>query len=114
MANLKSNAAASSHTASLLGGIYGGSTTADGPGTGKPEIFGLGAWGNSVYGFSRCYGGSGSSCTTPPSLLLIDTSSGAASVIDSNFSFSDGWSGAGVTTTVTITVTAPPPTQPPK
>jgi hypothetical protein len=112
MANLKANATSSTNTASLLGGIYGGTTTTDGNGTGKAEIFGLGAWGNDVYGFSRCYGCYDGGADTPASLLSIDTTSGVATVVGSTFPFTNGWSGAGVTTTVTVTVPAPPSTQP--
>jgi hypothetical protein len=105
MTNLKANATGHTNTASLLGGIYGGTTTADGPGTGKAELFGLGAWGSSVYGFARCYG-----CYDGVS---IDTSTGVATPVGSTFPFTNGWSGAGVTTTVTVTVVAPPMTMPP-
>lgn len=117
MANLKANATTPSSTpASLLGGIYGGSMTADGPGTGKAEIFGLGAWGTDVYGFSRCYHCYDGGANTPPALLQISTtgaSAGTATVVQGSFPFTNGWSGAGVTTKVTITVTPPPPTMNP-
>jgi len=114
MANLKANAAAPTGTlASLLGGIYGGTTTTDGNGTTKAEIFGLGAWQGDVYGFARCYECYDGGTNTPASLLQIDPTSGAATVLNSNFPFTDGWSGAGVSTKVTVTVIAPPPTMPP-
>jgi hypothetical protein len=116
MANLKANYAAKSTTASLLGGIYGGTLTADGPGTGHGELFGLGAWNTSVYAFSRCiHCYDGGTSPVPAELLSIDTTSGAATVVTgSNFTFTNGWSGAGVTTKVTITVKVPPATMPPK
>ncbi len=89
---------------SLLAGIYGGSGTSTGPGVGFGSLFGLGAWEGTVFAFSRG-GGAGKS----PSLLSIDTTSGAGSVIDASFSFTNGWSGAGVTTKVTVSVPPPPP-----
>jgi hypothetical protein len=91
--------------ASLLGGIYGGSTSSVGAGTGYGDIFGLGAWEGSVFGFTRSESGS------PPNLISIDTTTGAGSLISSSFGFSsDGWSGAGVTTTTTIKIPPPSPT----
>jgi len=89
--------------ASLLAGIYGGSGTSKGAGVGFGDLFGVGVWEGSVFAFSRGSGG------TSPSLLTIDTTSGAGTVIDSSFKFSNGWSGAGVTTKVTVDVPAPPP-----
>ena len=112
MANLKANASAATPSASLLAGIYGGTATTDGNGTTKAEIFGLGAWGNDVYGFSRCYGCYDGGSNIAPALLQIDTSSGVATAVGSSFPFTNGWSGAGVTTKVTITVPVPPPTMP--
>jgi hypothetical protein len=119
MANLKANATSPTSTpASLLAGIYGGTTTADGPGTGKAEIFGLGAWEGNVYGFARCYECYDGGVNTPASLVQIGTAAGAgqgvATPVGSTFPFSNGWSGAGVTTKVTVTVVAPPMTAPPK
>lgn len=115
MANLKANYTAKVSTASLLGGIYGGTASTDGNGTMHGEIFGLGAWQGDVYGFSRCiHCYDGGSSPVPAQLLLIDTTTGAASVVPDTFSFTDGWSGAGVTTKVTVTVVNPPPTMPPK
>jgi hypothetical protein len=96
--------------ASLLGGIYGGSSTTVGPGTGYGEIFGLGAWEGDVYGFTRV---ESSTDAHPPQLISISTTSGAGSMITSTFPFTTGgWSGAGVTTTVTIKVPPPPPPPP--
>ena len=88
--------------ASLLKGIYGGSSTSDGPGTGYGDLFGLGAWQGTVFAFARK---TGSNAT--PLLLTINTTTGAGTVVSSNFNFTNGWSGAGVTTSVTVTV--PPP-----
>ena len=80
---------------------------ADGNGTGKAELFGLGAWGSNVYGFAR-YQSSG---PIAPVLLSIDATptGGAGTILPGTFSFTNGWSGAGVTTKVTITVPPPPP-----
>jgi hypothetical protein len=93
--------------ASLLAGIYGGSSTSVGPGTGFGDIYGLGAWEGTVFGFTRA------GKTATPDLISIDTTSGAGKLISSSFGFtSGGWSGAGVTTTTTITVPNPPPPPP--
>jgi hypothetical protein len=92
---------------SLLGGIYGGSSSSVGSGTGYGDIFGLGAWEGSVFGFTRAESGSS------PNLISISTTSGAGTLISSSFGFTTGgWSGAGVTTTTTIEIPPPPP--PPK
>jgi hypothetical protein len=93
---------------SLLGGIYGGSASGPGNGTGFADVFGLGAWNSTVFGFTRHIG------TTPvvaPQLITIDTTptSGVGTMVSNNFSFTNGWSGAGVTTKVTISVPPPPP-----
>jgi hypothetical protein len=88
--------------ASLLKGIYGGSTSSDGAGTGYGDLFGLGAWEGTVFAFARK---TGSNAT--PLLLTINTTTGAGSVVASNFTFTNGWSGAGVTTSVTVTVPLP-------
>jgi hypothetical protein len=87
---------------SLLKGIYGGSTASKGAGVGFGDLFGLGAWQGEVFGFQR------GSSSKSPSLIGIDTMSGAGTVLDKSFTFSNGWSGAGVTTKVTITVPPPP------
>lgn len=88
---------------SLLAGIYGGSSTSKGLGIRHGDLFGLGAWQGNVFGFAR---GGGSRM---PALLGVDTTSGAGTIIDSSFSFTNGWSGAGVTTKVTVNVPPPPP-----
>ncbi len=109
MTNLKAAYNGTPQT-TLLGGIYGssgsGSSFALGAGTGYHDVFGLGAWNATVFGFTRH-----TSMQAMPMLITIDTTSGAGTVVDSNFSFTNGWSGAGVTTKVTIT--APPPPPPP-
>jgi hypothetical protein len=88
----------------LLGGVYGGSSSSLGNGTGYHDVFGLGAWNSTVFGFTRH-----TSTQTSPMLITIDATSGAGTVVSSAFSFTDGWSGAGVTSKVTVTVAPPPP-----
>jgi hypothetical protein len=88
----------------LLAGIYGGSSTNPGSGTSAGELFGLGAWEGDVYAFERA----SASATKTPALLQIDTTSGKGNVVSSSFSFTNGWSGAGVTTKVTVSVPPPP------
>jgi hypothetical protein len=93
-----------SPAASLLSGVYGGAGSNPGNGIGFGNVFGLGAWGGDVYGFSR------NQTATPPTLLAIDTSTGkGAAISGATFSFTNGWSGAGVSTKVTVTVPPPPP-----
>lgn len=87
-------------------GIYGGSSTTDGTGTNYGDLFGLGAWEGNVYAFARK-----DSANATPMLLTIATSGtgeGQGTVLSSAFTFTNGWSGAGVTTTVTINVQPPP------
>lgn len=96
----------------LLGGIYGGTGTSVGSGTGYAHLYGLGAWEENVYAFQRVETGA---TANPPNLISIDTTTGAGSVSVSGtlFSFTTGgWSGAGVSTNVTIKIKPPPP--PPK
>lgn len=100
------NAYKSGTPGALLSGIYGGSMNGPGPGTGYGDLFGLGAWQGSVFAFERKIN------TSNPQLLSVSTQNGAGSVISSNFAFTNGWSGAGVTTKVTVNVPLPPP--PPK
>lgn len=92
--------------ASLLKGIYGGNGANLGGGTGFHDVFGLGAWDSTVFGFTRHM------TSQSPSLITIDTTSGAGTLMGSPFSFTNGWSGAGVTTKVTIMVPPPPPPPP--
>ena len=98
--------------ASLNAGIYGGSSTSTGSGIGYGEVFGLGAWDSSVYGFTRNISASSGGSAVAPQLVIIDTSSGKGTPSGSSFSFTNGWSGAGVTTKVQVVVAPPPP--PPK
>ncbi len=72
-----------------------------GSGTGYGRLFGIGAWEQNVYAFSRASG------TTTPAMLLQIGSNGAATVLQTFSSITAGWSGAGVTTTATITVLPP-------
>ena len=100
---------------SLNAGIYGGSSTATGPGTGQRDVFGLGVWEGNVYGFTRNTTTKGGG-TSPPALILIATSgssAGQATIIPQQVTFTNGWSGAGVTTKVTVNVPPPPPPPPP-
>jgi len=83
--------------ASLLGGIYGGSSNSVGPGTSDSELFGLGAWQGTVFGFGHDTG----------DLVTINTTSGAGMVITSMTGTE--WAGAGVSTKTTITISPPPP-----
>jgi hypothetical protein len=92
-----------SPAASLLKGIYGGSGNSPGPGTGYHDVFGLGAWQGSVFGYTR------HTTNASPVLIQIDTTTGVGSMVANNFSFTNGWSGAGVTTKVVVKVPPPPP-----
>jgi hypothetical protein len=98
------NAYKSGPGASLNAGFYGAATSGDkGSGIGYREVFGLGAWNGSVFGFTH---------TSPISVLTIGTSgsnSGVGALASSTSSA--GWAGAGVTSSVTVTV-APPPIPP--
>lgn len=106
MANLKAAYNGTPQT-TLLGGIYGGSSTSLGNGTSYHDVFGLGAWNSTVFGFTRH-----TSTQANPMLITIDTTTGLGSMVSNGFSFTNGWSGAGVTTKVTITVPPPPPPPP--
>ncbi len=96
MTALQSAYTSKTPSTALLAGVYGGGTGSVGPGTGVAEIFGLGAWEGTVYGFSH----------KTSELYTISPSSGVAKPLTSVAS--SGWAGAGVSTKVTITV-APPP-----
>jgi hypothetical protein len=91
--------------ATLNAGFYGAASSSDtGPGIGYKEVFGLGAWNGSVFGFTH---------ESPITLLTIGTSgssAGVGAVAPGNTS-SSGWAGAGVTSSVTVTI-APPPIAP--
>jgi hypothetical protein len=105
MTALKNAYMSQTAAASLLGGIYGGSAASPGAGTGFADVFGLAAWDKTVFGFSRHTG------MVAPTLITIDPTSGAGTMIANGFPFTNGWSGAGVTTKVTISVPPPPPLQ---
>jgi hypothetical protein len=68
-----------------------------GSGTGYGHLFGIGAWNNQVYAFSRASG------STPAQLVTID-GTGTGQVVQSFSQISGGWSGAGVTTNAKVTV----------
>ncbi len=68
-----------------------------GSGTGYGRLFGVGAWNDKVYAFSRVSG------TTPARLLTID-STGKGTLVQSFSQITAGWSGAGVTTKAQVTV----------
>jgi hypothetical protein len=68
-----------------------------GSGTGFGDLFGIGAWGNSVYAFSR------ESSKTKAQLVQVGVS-GAGTSLQSFSNITSGWSGAGVTTKATVTV----------
>ena len=115
MAALATAYASGTPAKSLNAGIYGGSSTAAGPGTGQRDVFGLGVWEGNVYGFTRNTTSKGGG-TSPPALILIETSgasAGKATIIPQQVTFTNGWSGAGVTTKVTVNVPPPPPPPPP-
>lgn len=104
MSAMKAAYTSGTPAASLLAGIYGAAGSGAGNGTGYSDVFGLGAWEGTVFGFTR------HTSSTPPTLLLIDATSGAASSVATfNFPGNNGWSGAGVTTKVTVSVPNPPP-----
>jgi hypothetical protein len=86
--------AAASLTANLLGN-----------GSGFGHLFGIGAWGDAVYAFSR-QSGSGTS-GTPAQLVKIDQSGNGTSLMPFP-SIMNGWSGAGVTTKAAVTIPPPP------
>ena len=69
-----------------------------GSGTGYGRLFGVGAWGSSVYAFSRASGTS-----SEAQLIQID-STGTGTSLQSFPSITAGWSGAGVTTKAQVTV----------
>jgi hypothetical protein len=79
--------------ASLLKQIVGST------GTGYGRLFGIGAWGNSVYAFSRA-----ATSGSPPAQLVQVGSAGTGSVLQTFGNITGGWSGAGVTTKASVTV----------
>jgi hypothetical protein len=70
-----------------------------GSGTGYGRLFGIGAWGDSVYAFSRA--GSGGN---PPAQLIQIGSAGTGKQLQAFPNIMSGWSGAGVTTKASVTV----------
>lgn len=64
-----------------------------GGGAGVGELYGIGAWDDTVYAFGR----------NPAALVGIDPT-GSATVLSSFPSITNGWSGAGVTTKAKVTV----------
>ena len=104
MTALKTAYTSGTPATSLLGGIYGSSSTGPGNGTGFADVFGLAAWNSTVFGFTRY------TKTAAPTLITIDTGSGAGKQVETfSFADNDGWSGAGVSTKVTISIPPPPP-----
>jgi hypothetical protein len=69
-----------------------------GTGSGYGRLFGIGAWGSSVYAFSRASGTS-----LEAQLIQID-STGTGTSLQSFPAITAGWSGAGVTTKAQVTV----------
>jgi len=68
-----------------------------GTGTTFGDLFGIGAWGNSVYAFSREQG------STPAQLVQIGPS-GVGMSLQMFPNITSGWSGAGVTTKAPVTI----------
>jgi hypothetical protein len=68
-----------------------------GSGTGYGRLFGVGAWNDSVYAFSR-------EATSSPAELVQIGSNGSGQVLETFSQINSGWSGAGVTTKAPITV----------
>jgi len=68
-----------------------------GGGTGYGHLYGVGAWNDSVFAFSR------SSGSTPAQLVVINAT-GVGSVVKTFGEISGGWSGAGVTTKAPISI----------
>ena len=67
-----------------------------GTGTGYGKLFGIGAWSDSVFAFSR-------QGTNPAQLVQIGAN-GVGKVLQSFPSITSGWSGAGVTTSASVTI----------
>lgn len=67
-----------------------------GSGSGFGKLFGIGAWSDSVYAFSR-------QGTNPAQLIQIGAN-GAGKVLQSFPNITSGWSGAGVTTSASVTI----------
>jgi hypothetical protein len=95
----------------MYGGVsLDGGVGTEGPGIGFGEVFGLGAWGGTVYGFTNYQAGKDGGANTSPSFITIDTSTGVGALVNNDtYTFTNGWAGAGVTTKVTVTIVPPPP-----
>jgi hypothetical protein len=90
VAAMKANYTSGGSSMPLLKQVFGS-------GTGYGELFGIGAWGNNVYAFSRAYSGN--------SAQLVQVGmSGTGTPLMQFPTITSGWSGAGVTTTAPITV----------
>jgi hypothetical protein len=72
-------------------------------------MFGLAAIGASVFGFARAQ--TGDAGTAPAEVWSISTT-GVGTQLPDSVSFTNGWSGAGVTSNVSITLSPPPPPPP--
>ncbi|GAC1542756.1 MAG: hypothetical protein NVS3B10_07110 [Polyangiales bacterium] len=102
MGALKSNFDSKGSGTSLRKRFLGGAA-----GTGR--LFGLGAWGDKIYAFSRHYAGSKTGSPALPPELVIINGSGVGSVAKQFGTaaapdFTNGWSGAGVTTKAKVSV----------
>lgn len=84
------------NTAPLLKKVYGTGTTFG-------SLFGVGAWGDKVFAFSRVKGGDAGA---PAQLVQID-GTGVGTSLQTFAGITAGWSGAGVSTKATITVPMP-------
>jgi hypothetical protein len=102
MSALKTAYAQKVPAGSLMGGIYGATSKSLGSGTTFREVYGLAAWNQKVFGFSRW------TAAQPPTMLTIDPVTGAGKTVQNGWNFMNGWSGAAVTTKVSITIAAPP------
>jgi hypothetical protein len=93
IAAMQQNYKGNSQAASLLKQIVGSS------GTGFGRLFGIGAWGDSVYAFSRA-----STSGSPPAQLVQVGASGTGNALQTFANITGGWSGAGVTTKAQVSV----------
>jgi hypothetical protein len=84
-------------SAAILDKVYG-------TGTGFSDLFGVGAWGDKVYAFSR---NTNTDAGQQPAQLVSIDSTGVGTSLKSFASITKGFSGAGVTTKAAITI--PPP-----
>lgn len=85
-----------SSTANLRKGFYG-------TGSGFGKVFGVGAWGDKVYGFTLYTAASSKASGNPAQLISID-STGVGVHISDFASITDGWTGAGVSTKASVTI----------